>query len=60
MLDAVVGSLLGHKAHGVTPTRCGELAHGGPLVSLGIIEQHICQIAAILAPCNDESLLYRL
>ena len=41
ILDAVVGSLLGHEAHGVAATGSGELAHRGPLVSLGIIEQHL-------------------
>ena len=51
MLDAVVGSLLGHKAHGVFTTGGGELAHGGPLVSLRIIEQHIRTSC-----CNDGSL----
>ena len=59
MLDAVVSSLLGHEAHAVVAAGCGELAHGDPLVSLGIIDQHFRQIAAatIPAPCNDESLI---
>ena len=60
--DAVVGSLLGHDAHGVATPGSGELAHGGPLVSLGIVEQHLCQVAATIppaipAPYNDESLI---
>ena len=56
--DAVVGSLLGHDAHGVATPGSGELAHGGPLVSLGIIDQHFCYIvAANPAPCNDESFI---
>ena len=41
--DAVVGSLLRHKAHGVVTAGGGELAHGDPLVSLGIIPQHLSQ-----------------
>ena len=58
ILDAVVGSLLRHEAHGVVAAGGGELDNRGPLVSLGIIEQHFCQIAAtILAPCIDESLI---
>ena len=51
ILDAIVGSLLGHEAHGVAVAAGGELAHGGPLVSLGIIEQHFCQIATIISSC---------
>ena len=36
----------------------GELAHGGPLVSLRIIEQHSRQpVATISTSCNDESLI---
>ena len=58
--DAVVGSLLGHDAHGVGIAAGGELAHGGPLVSLGIIEQHFCQTVTSPAPCNDESLIAQL
>ena len=54
--DAVVGSLLGHDAHGVATPGSGELAHGGPLVSLRIIEQHFYQVATITTPCNDKSL----
>ena len=55
MLDAVVGSLLGHDAHGVGIAAGGELAHGGPLVSLGIIKQHFC--AAITTSCCNDKLL---
>ena len=57
--DAVVGSLLGHGAHGVATPGSGELAHGGPLVSLGIIFQHFSQPAAVIviSSCIDELLI---
>ena len=36
----------------------GDLAHGGPLVSLRIIAQHSRQpVATISTSCNDESLI---
>ena len=58
ILNTVVGSLHGHKTHGVAVAGGGELAHGGPLVSLGIIDQHFCYIvAANPAPYNDESFI---
>ena len=61
ILDAEVSSLLGHEAHGVAVAAGGELAHGGPLVSLGIIEQHFSQpVTSSPAPCNDESLIAQL
>ena len=38
---AVVRSLLGHGAHGVTVAGLGQLPHLGPLVPLWIILQHV-------------------
>ena len=56
--DTVVGSLLGHKAHGMGVAASGELAHWGPLISVRIIEQHFRQpVATISTSCNDESLI---
>ena len=55
ILNTVVGSLHGHKTHGVAVAGGGELAHGGPLVSLGIIKQHFC--AAITTSCCNDKLL---
>ena len=55
--DTVVGSVLGHVAHGVGIAGGGELAHRSPLVSLRIIEQHFSQPVAISTSCNDESLI---
>ena len=58
-LNAVVGSLLGHEAHGVAAPSGGELFHWGPPVSLGIIDQHFSQpvVIVVLSSCNDGSLM---
>ena len=40
-LTTVVGSLLGHDAHGVAIARLPQLPHLGPLVPLWIILQHV-------------------
>ena len=58
ILNTVVGSLLGHEAHGVAVAGGGELAHWGPLVSLGIIDQHRQPVAiVVISSCNDGSLI---
>ena len=58
VLNAVFGSLLWHEAHCVDITGGGELAHWGPLVSLGIIDQHRQPLAiVVISSCNDGSLI---
>ena len=55
--DTVVSSLLGHKAHAMFIAGLGEVAHFGPLVCIGIIDQHFSKTVTTVSSCNDAALL---